>query len=89
MSSSNGGDGTPPAAVKSDGRLLLIERGIVSENSDPDPIKFIDLHMMVMLGGLERTESEFRNLLGKASFELSRIVTTSSSRNIMIEAKPV
>jgi hypothetical protein len=74
--------------INPEGTLLLIERGIVSENSDPDPIKFMDLHMMVMLGGLERTESEFRKLLSAAGFELSRIITTSSTRNILIEAKP-
>ena len=75
--------------VKPGGTLLLIERGIVAENSEPDPIKFMDLHMMAMLGGLERTESQFRGLLASERFELTRVIPTSSPTNILIEAKPV
>ena len=75
--------------IDSNGTLLLIERGIVAENSEPDPIKFMDLHMMAMLGGLERTESQFRELLTNAGFELTRVIPTSSPTNILVEAKPV
>ncbi len=40
-----------------DGRLLLVE-GIVPDGPEPDFGKLFDLHMLVLVGGKERTESE-------------------------------
>ena len=75
--------------IRPDGKLRLIERGIVSAGNDPDPVKFMDLHMMVLLGGQERTESEFRSLLTDAGFELVRVIPTQSPVNVLLEARPV
>jgi hypothetical protein len=44
------------------GRLLLVE-AVVPHGSEPHFSKFIDLNMLVMTGGLERTEDEYRILL--------------------------
>jgi len=49
----------------------------------PHPARWLDIQMMVMLGGRERTEAEFRALLSKADFELSRIVPTPSPVSIL------
>jgi hypothetical protein len=38
----------------------------------------MDLNMMVMTGGRERTEGEFRQLLATAGFRLTRIIPTRS-----------
>ena len=38
--------------------------------------KIMDLNMLVILGGVERTEDEFRHLLERAGFCLTRIVPT-------------
>ena len=46
-------------AVRTEGRLLLAE-GVIRDGSDPDFLKLLDLHMLVMFGGKERTESEWR-----------------------------
>jgi hypothetical protein len=46
----------------------------------------MDLEMLVMLGGKERTEQEFRRLLAAAGLELTRIVSTPSPFSV-VEAK--
>lgn len=74
-------------AMSPDGRLLLIERVLPSANA-PAPSKFGDLNMLVLTaGGRERTEAEFRSLLDRAGFTLSRILPTSTEVSI-IEAIP-
>jgi len=60
-----------------DGKLLILD-GVVAPNSGPDFKKMLDLEMMLMPGGRERTEAEFRELLGRAGFKLMRIVPTKS-----------
>ena len=43
--------------------------------------------MLVMLGGHERTEQEYRRLFEAADFEMTRIVPTPTEMNV-IEAVP-
>lgn len=68
-----------------DSRLILVDC-VVPENDDPDFSKFFDLNMLVMTGGKERTETEFRELLQKAGFRLLRIIPTDLPPSI-IEAQ--
>jgi hypothetical protein len=64
------------AAIPAHGKLLVIEL-VIPE--DPDGLKrelsalMIDHMMLVCLGGLERTEAEFRSLLGEAGFRLDSV----------------
>ena len=44
----------------------------------PDLSKLIDLEMMLIPGGRERTEAEFRSLFEKAGFALRRVIPTAS-----------
>jgi hypothetical protein len=74
-------------AITADGRLLLIDV-VVPTTSEPHFGKFIDLNMLVMTGGMERTEEEFRKLLADSGFRLTRIVETESPFSI-VEGKPV
>ena len=69
-----------------DGRVLLVESVIPSGN-EPGLGKIIDLEMLVMPGGKERTEAEFRALFDRAGFTLTRIVPTKSPLSV-VEAKP-
>ncbi|HEY1268910.1 MAG TPA: methyltransferase [Candidatus Binatia bacterium] len=69
-----------------DGRLLVIE-SILRPASEPDPGRFIDLHMLVRQTGRERSESEYRDLFAAAGFGLSRVVPTRSQVSV-IEGKP-
>ncbi len=74
-------------AMADTARLLLVERGIRPRN-EPDPAKFIDLMMLVMLGGQERTADEYERLYAEAGFGLTNIIRTGSLLDI-IEGVPV
>jgi hypothetical protein len=43
----------------------------------------MDLNMMVMTGGRERTEAEYRDLLAKSGFRLQRVVATPSPFSVI------
>jgi hypothetical protein len=70
---------------REDGRLVVVD-AVLPENSHPHPAKFLDLMMMVLPGGRERTESEWRALLDKAGFTITRIVPTTEPESV-IEAR--
>jgi hypothetical protein len=74
-------------AIISGGRLLIVEI-VLPGGSEPHVGPLIDLNMMVMTGGIERTEMEYRQLLGSSGFRLERVVATKSPFSIM-EAVPV
>lgn len=65
-----------------DGRLLLVE-AVVPPGSEPHFSKFIDLNMLVMTGGRERTEGEYRTLFESSGFRLTRIIPTESPMSII------
>ncbi len=48
----------------------------------------MDMTMMAMPGGIERSEAEYRDLFEQASFELTGITPASSEVNV-IEGKPI
>jgi hypothetical protein len=73
-------------ALAGKGKLLLVE-GVVRPGNDPSFTKLLDLTMLVMPGGKERTEAEYRELLAGAGFRLARIVPTESEISV-IEAVP-
>ena len=65
------------------GTLLLVDFVLRAED-ERDLGKFADLEMLVLTsGGRERTELEFRDLLGKAGFRLTRIVPTASPKSVI------
>lgn len=68
------------------GRVILLDSVIPSGNA-PDFGKIIDIEMLALPGGKERTETEFRALFEKSGFRLSRIVPTPSPLAV-IEALP-
>jgi SAM-dependent methyltransferase len=69
------------------GKLLLVEMVIPPDNQ-PSPAQAMDLNMLVVAGGRERTEDEYRQLLQAAGFRLERIIPTHSPFNV-IEATRV
>jgi hypothetical protein len=69
-------------ALPANGKLILIE-AVVPSTSEPHFSKFIDLNMLVMTGGRERTGEEYRELLAKAGFELTRLIPTLSPMSIV------
>jgi hypothetical protein len=52
----------------------------------PHPAKMLDIVMLAIPGGRERTEDEYRALLAKAGLRLTRIVPTQSPVSV-IEAE--
>jgi hypothetical protein len=48
--------------------------------------KLLDLEMLLMPGGRERTEPEWHALMNKAGFEITRIVPMKAAESV-IEAK--
>lgn len=73
-------------AMSADGVLLLLEQ-VVPDDGDPHPAKLLDLHMLVLLGGRERTADEWTRLLGRGGFALT--AATPGPRSTLIEARPV
>ena len=49
--------------------------------------KLLDMLMLVYAGGRERTETEYRELLGSAGFELREVIAMTSGLSIL-EAAP-
>jgi len=68
------------------GKLLVVE-GIVPSGNEPSISKFFDLAMMVLPGGMERTEPQYRRLYEAAGFRLTRIVPTKTWISV-IEGEP-
>src|SRR6267143_6996344 len=65
-------------AMRPSGRVIVIEL-LLGEIGEPGPAPFMDLNMMVMLPGRERTLSEYRALLKQAGFRLDKSSPTRSS----------
>ena len=69
-------------ALPDNGKLILIE-AVVPATSEPHFSKFIDLNMMVITGGRERTAEEFRELYEASGFRVKRIVPTASPFSVV------
>jgi len=63
-------------------RLLVIESDIPPEN-ERFLGNFLDLHVLLIPGGKEGTENEYRALFEQAGFELTRSVPTGTQVSIV------
>jgi hypothetical protein len=72
--------------MKTNGRVLIVDM-IVPDTNSASFSKLLDLNMMVMTGGRERTKAEFRVLLDAADYRLTRIIPTMAPQSV-IEAAP-
>jgi hypothetical protein len=72
--------------IPADGKLLIVE-AVIPPGNDPFPIKFLDLTMLTIPGGKERTREEYETLFTESCFTLSRIVPTATDMSV-IEARP-
>ena len=70
------------SAMRSHGRVLVVEC-VVPDGSEPSFSKLLDLNMLVMTGGRERTQSEFVQLLSASGLKLRRIIPTASPLSII------
>jgi hypothetical protein len=69
-------------AMGNGSKLLLIE-GVIPPGNDPAFTKLLDLTMLVIPGGKERTEPEYRELFQGAGFRLTRIVPTQTEISVI------
>ncbi|MDY6857385.1 MAG: methyltransferase [Thermodesulfobacteriota bacterium] len=65
-------------AMKKESRLLVVEM-IVPPGNESSITKLLDLEMLVMTGGRERTEAEFKYLFEGSGFKISRIIPTKDN----------
>jgi O-methyltransferase/methyltransferase family protein len=70
------------SAMNAGGRLILLE-SVVAPGNQPDFAKLIDLEMLLLPGGRERSEKEFRDLFARAGFELTGIIPTKSPLSVI------
>lgn len=63
-------------------RLLVIE-GVVPDDDEPHAVKMIDLLMLSVSRGRERTEREYRALIEQAGFTVDRLVPTESPFTVL------
>jgi hypothetical protein len=73
-------------AMKPEAKLLIIEM-VLPEGDAMHPGKLLDLTMLVMPGGEERTAAEYAALLDKAGFRLTRDVPTKSAASVVEAVK--
>jgi O-methyltransferase/methyltransferase family protein len=71
------------ATAAAPGARVLIVEGVVPPGDQPHLTKAIDLTMLGMLTGKERSEQEYRELLDSAGFTLDRVVATPSPFSIL------
>ena len=65
-----------------DSKLLLIEQ-IIADDSRPDWSKMLDIHMLALLGGKQRTSQEYETLLKRSGFTLQRQIDTPAGISIL------
>lgn len=75
------------SAIAPNGKLILVEMVLTDGNSF-HPGKMLDMTMLALTTGQERTEPEYRELLAKANYKLTRVIPTYAAVSI-VEAEPV
>lgn len=73
-------------AMSSSAKLLIVE-SVIPPGNEPFGGKFLDLVMLLIPGGKERTEAEYRTLLNKAGFELTQVIPTNCEVSIIEATK--
>jgi hypothetical protein len=63
-------------------RVLLVDLVLASEH-EPRFGSLLDLNMLVMTGGRERTEQDFRRLFERAGLTLTQIIPTLAPQSII------
>lgn len=73
-------------AMEPSAKLLLVERVIparIEESAATRALVVSDLHMMVMNGGRERTEAQYRALFEAADLGLTRVIPTGTAMSVV------
>jgi ubiquinone/menaquinone biosynthesis C-methylase UbiE len=72
-------------AMKPTARVLVLEAPLPSDDS-PGPGRWLDLQVMVLCGGRERTVEEYAALFERTGLQLSRTIPTAHPAMTVVEA---
>lgn len=65
------------------GAKVLVVESVIPPGNQPHPGKWLDLIMLSVAGGRERTAEEFQRLFAEAGLRLTRIVPTASPVSVL------
>jgi hypothetical protein len=71
-------------AMKPDSRVLVLEKTVPTDDT-PGPGRWLDLHVMLLTGGRERTVPEYEALFDEAGLRLNRVLPTAHPAVEVIE----
>ncbi len=71
-------------AMTETSKLLVLE-SLIARGNEPDFHKLVDIHMMVMHGGLERTREEYDRLLASARLRIVSVRTMPATAILEVE----
>jgi hypothetical protein len=63
---------------------LLVLELILPDGAQPHPAKVLDIVMLGVTGGRERTQGEYASLLAAGGFRLDRVVPTASPLSVIV-----
>jgi SAM-dependent methyltransferase len=64
------------------GKVLVVDN-VIPPGNDPQWGKKLDINMLVLTGGRERTEKDFAGLFAKSGLELQRVIPTACPLSIV------
>lgn len=70
-------------SAKPGAKVLLVESVVEEDDNAPSMSKIMDLNMLVMTGGKERTRKEYAELFEKTGFRLTNVIPTPSPMQIV------
>lgn len=69
-------------ALPREGKVFVVDT-VIPPGNDPHWGKLLDINMLVLTGGRERTEAEFREMFGAAGFRLARVIPTACPLSVV------
>ena len=73
-------------AMRGQGKVILIE-SVIAPGNAPHLGKWIDIEMLAMAGGRERSEADYAALFSQTGLRLSRVVPTKSPISVVEAVK--
>ncbi len=70
-------------AMTSPVATVIVLDAVIAPGAEPDFAKFLDIEMLALPGGRERSEPEFRALLAGAGLRLTRVVPTTAPMSVL------
>jgi hypothetical protein len=70
------------SAMGERGKVLVVDN-VITPGNDPQWGKKLDINMLVLTGGRERTEQDFAQLFGRSGFKLQRVIPTACPLSIV------